>query len=240
MSSTPAGEVAVATSKPSRFSRSLSAERMSAWSSATSMRGCIDGSCMGVTRSATPPSPGSCRKSKDSERFRPSQGFSSGLPRSLEPIVPTQLSNSGETAMSSKDRHLQTRGGAARRDKTRSGMVAALASLLVGTGGCGSSSNGGPDDSVTGGNPPPPPPVTELLVTIKVQDAFGAPVPGAEIKLLRSEGTGVSPSAYFADQDGQAQILTDSLTHGALVKAPDMEGAVYESTGRPTTALRLP
>ena len=49
--------------------------------------------------------------------------------------------------MSSKDRHLQTRGGAARRDKTRSGMVAALASLLVGTGGCGGSSNGGPDDS---------------------------------------------------------------------------------------------
>jgi hypothetical protein len=46
--------------------------------------------------------------------------------------------------MSSKDRHLQTRGGAARRDKTRSGMVAALASLLVGTGGCGGSSNGKP------------------------------------------------------------------------------------------------
>ena len=32
---------AVATSKPSRFSRSFSAERISAWSSATSMRGCI-------------------------------------------------------------------------------------------------------------------------------------------------------------------------------------------------------
>ena len=81
--------------------------------------------------------------------------------------------------------------------------------------------------------------ISELLVTIKVQDAFGAPVPGAEIRLLRSEGTGVSASAYFADQDGRAEILTDSLTHGALVSAPDMEGAVYESTRQADDRLEI-
>lgn len=141
--------------------------------------------------------------------------------------------------MSSKDQHLRTRGEAARRDKTRSVMVAALASLVVGTGGCGGRSNGGLDDSATGGSPSTPPSISELLVTIKVQDAFGAPVPGAEIRLLRSEGTGVSASAYFADQDGRAEILTDSLTHGALVSAPDMEGAVYESTRQADDRLEI-
>ena len=108
-------------------------------------------------------------------------------------------------------------------------MVAALASLLVGTGGCGGSRTT---------LPPSTPSTSELLVTIKVQDAFGAPVPGAEIKLLRSD-TGVSVSAYFADQDGRAEILTDSLTHGALVSAPDMEGAVYESTRQADDRLEI-
>ena len=57
--------------------------------------------------------------------------------------------------------------------------------------------------------------------------------------MLRSEGTGVSASAYFADQDGRAEILTDSLTHGALVSAPDMEGAVYESTRQADDRLEI-
>ena len=144
--------------------------------------------------------------------------------------------------MSSKDRHLQARGRAARRDKTRSGMVAALASLLVSMGGCDAGSNGGPDDSATGGPPTPnepPPSIGEVLVTVKVQDPFGAPVPGAQIRLLRSDGSGVSQSVYLADQDGRAEIATDSLTHGALVSAPDMESAVYESTRQGDDRLEI-
>jgi len=101
----------------------------------------------------------------------------------------------------------------------RSGMVAAVVSFLLGMGGCGS--------------PHTPAPVGDVLVTVRVQDASGAPVPGAQIRLLRSEGTGVSPGAYLSDQDGRAAIRTDSLTHGALVSAPAMDSAVYEST-RPT------
>jgi hypothetical protein len=139
--------------------------------------------------------------------------------------VSIQPSNSGDTVMS-RDR--------ARRVKTRSGIVAALASLLVSAVGCqGGWNGGGPDDSATGGAPTqeePPPAAGELLVTVKVQDPFGAPVPGAQIRLLRSEGTGVSSASYPADQHGRAAIVTDSLTHGVLVSAPDMESGVYEST----------
>ena len=122
-------------------------------------------------------------------------------------------------------------------------MVAALASLLVSMGGCDAGSDGGPDDSATGGGPPttnePPPSISQVLVTVQVQDAFGAPVPGAQIKLLRSDGTGVSGSAYLADQDGRAEIATDSLTHGVLVSAPDMESAVYESTRQADDHLEI-
>ena len=145
--------------------------------------------------------------------------------------------------MRCKDRQLRPRGRAAHREKLRSGVVAALALLLVSTGGCGAGSNGAPDDSATGASPPTPnrtpSSVSELLVTVKVQDASGAPVPGAKIRLLRSEGTGVSERAHFADQDGRAEIVTDSRTYGALVSAPDMEGAVYESTRQATDRLEI-
>ena len=143
--------------------------------------------------------------------------------------------------MSSNDQHVQTRGGAPRRDKKPSGVVAVLASFLVGTGGCSAGSNGGPD-SATGGNSPPPngttPSIGAVVVAVKVQDAFGAPVPGAEIKLLRSEGTGVGDT-HFADQDGRAEILTDSRTYGALVSAPDMAGAVYQSIRQAADRLEI-
>jgi hypothetical protein len=128
--------------------------------------------------------------------------------------------------MSNKDR--------ARRVKTRPGIVAALASILVSAVGCdGGSNGGGPHNSATGGPPTqeePPPAAGELLVTVTVQDPFGAPVPGAQIRLLRSGGTGVSSTSYPADQAGRAEIVTDSLTHRVLVSAPDMESGVYEST----------
>ena len=144
--------------------------------------------------------------------------------------------------MRCKDRQLRPRGRAAHREKLRSGVVAALALLLVSTGGC-AGSDGGPDDSATGGSPPTPnhtpSSIGELIVTVKVQDASGAPVPGAKITLLRSEGTGVSERAHFADQDGRAEIVTDSRTYGALVSAPDMEGAVYESTRQATDRLEI-
>jgi hypothetical protein len=145
--------------------------------------------------------------------------------------------------MSSNDQHLQTRGGARRRDKTPSGVVAVLASFLVGIGGCSAGSNGGPDVSATGGNPPPPngttPSIGAVLVSVKVQDAHGAPVPGAEIKLLRTDGTGVSETAHFADQDGRAEIVTDTRTYGALVSAPDMAGAVYQSIRQAADRLEI-
>jgi hypothetical protein len=144
--------------------------------------------------------------------------------------------------MNRKDRDRKERVGTALQRAARWGLVAALASLLVTTGGCGDGSVGGAVGVATGGPPPPPtspPPIGEVLVTVTVKDPFGAPVPGAEVRLLRSGGTGVSESSYFADRDGRAEIRTDSLTYGALVSAPDMEGVSYESTRRADDHLEI-
>lgn len=85
-------------------------------------------------------------------------------------------------------------------------LVAAAMALAVGAGGC--SHGSGTDAAETPflpppPPPPPPPPVGGLVLTVTAQDAFGAPVPGAEIAVFDNSSRHYT---LVADAQGRAEL----------------------------------
>lgn len=106
-------------------------------------------------------------------------------------------------------------------------LVPVVASLMLGTAGCGGSGY-----SPGSGNPEPPDPPDQpglppgnITVAITARDVFGAPVSGATIKLLHNNGTGLWELDLVTDAAGQAQITGGfDDVDGAIVSAEELYG----------------
>ena len=103
--------------------------------------------------------------------------------------------------------------------------VSVAACLLLGAGGCSGSGDGD-----TGGPPNPPnPPTGDVTVTLTARDAFGEPVPDAEILLLNSSGTGALEVDTLTDVNGRVEIVgAFGDVYAASVVATNLHGLSYE------------
>ena len=102
--------------------------------------------------------------------------------------------------------------------------------FLAALAGCGGSGR----DRVpppAGGIPPSEQPRGDLTVSISARDAFGVPVPDAEILLLYSSGTGFWETGINTDVNGQATIAhAPDNTYGVVLSADAIHGSRYEAT----------
>jgi hypothetical protein len=109
-------------------------------------------------------------------------------------------------------------------------LASIVACLLLGLAGCGGSgSNDGPP---TGGGGPPPgsdPTGTNLTVSVKARDAFGAAVPEATITLYHSSGTSVWETRTRTDANGEAVVRNaPDDVFGISLAAEALFGISYE------------
>jgi hypothetical protein len=108
--------------------------------------------------------------------------------------------------------------------------VVLLACIMIGAVGCGGSGGGGGVGAGPGGPPDPTdPPAGNTQVTVVARDAFGSPVPGANIVLFESKGTGFLELSTVTDADGRAEIVGGfEDVYAAMLTATELFGISYE------------